>query len=46
MNRIPSTPQKIPFLKSKAKNEKNFIFYLLPQHSIYYILLSNLKNNH
>lgn len=42
----PAEAQKIPLFKSKEKNKKIFIFYLLPRHDIYYILLSNLKNNH
>lgn len=43
---ITSTPQKIPFLKSKVKNKKIFTFYVLLKICQYYILLQNSKNNH
>lgn len=42
----PAEAQKSPLFKSKEKNKKFFYFYMLPKTYIYYILLSNLENNH
>ena len=45
-NLISAMWQKSPLFKSKVKNKKNFIFYMLLTGSLYYILLPNSKNNY